>query len=103
MRIVFYIFIFLLSISAAFGQTGKNEIEGAVSFQTAQNVYVKFLSAKGIKAGDNIYIRKNEILVPVLSVENSSSVSCVGKPVGSEKLKVGDKVIALVTKENAKV
>ena len=91
-----------LSISIIFAQNGKTEIEGAVSYQTAQNVYVKFLSAKGIKTGDKIYIRKNEILVPVLAVENASSVSCVGKPVGSEKLKVGDKVIALVTKEDAK-
>jgi len=93
----------LLSISIIFAQNGKIEIEGAVTYQTAQNIYVKFLSAKGIKTGDKIYIRKNEILVPVLSVENASSVSCVGKPVSSEKLKVGDKVIALVPKEEAVV
>ena len=89
------------SISIIFAQKGKIEIEGAVSFQTAQNIYVKFLSAKGIRTGDKIFIRKNDLLVEVLSVENASSVSCVGKPVGSEKLKVGDKVIALVTKEDA--
>jgi len=97
--IVLGMFLFIQVISA---QNKKNEIEGAVTFMTAQNIYVKFLSAKGIKTGDKIYIRKNDLLVEVLSVENASSVSCVGKPVGSEKLKVGDKVIALVTKEDAK-
>ena len=103
MRIAFLLILMLLSITIIYAQNGKIEIEGAVTYQTAQNIYVKFLSAKGIKIGDKIYIRKNEILVPVLSVENASSVSCVGKPVSSEKLKVGDKVIALVTKEEAVV
>ncbi|MEK7718456.1 MAG: hypothetical protein AAB347_02415 [Bacteroidota bacterium] len=101
MRIAFFIILMFSSISIIFAQKGKIEIEGAVSFQTAQNIYVKFLSAKGIRTGDKIFIRKNDLLVEVLSVENASSVSCVGKPVGSEKLKVGDKVIALVTKEDA--
>jgi hypothetical protein len=96
--IIFEIFFFIPSISA---QNGKKEIEGVVTYQTAQNVYVKFLSARGIKTGDKVYIRKNDVLVPVLNVENVSSVSCVGKPIGNEKLKIGDKLIALVSREEA--
>ncbi len=91
--------IFLTSISSA--QEGKNEIEGVVSYQTAQNIYVKFLSAKGIKIGDKIYIKKNNVLVPIFTVESASSVSCVGKVADTEKLQIGDKVIALVSKEDA--
>jgi hypothetical protein len=72
-----------------------------VSYLTPQNIYVKFLSAKGIKRGDKIFIRKNNELIPILSVENSSSVSCVGSAIGTEKLMVGDKVIALVSREEA--
>ncbi len=101
MRIAFLLILMVLSFSIIYAQSAKIEIEGAVTYQTTQNIYVKFLSARGIKIGDKIFIRKNEILVPVLSVENASSVSCVGKPIGSEKLKIGDKVIALVPREDA--
>ncbi len=80
-------------------QEALKEVEGTVTYFTAQNVYVKFLSAKEIKPGDKIFIRKDSILVQVISVENCSSISCVGKPIGDEKLKVGDKVIAFVPKE----
>jgi len=82
----------------ALGQEGKREMEGVVTYLTAQNIYVKFLSARGIKAGDKIYIRKNEQLVTIMLVENVSSVSCVGKIAGNEPIKAGDKVVALVSK-----
>ncbi|HWR99926.1 MAG TPA: hypothetical protein VN249_04880 [Prolixibacteraceae bacterium] len=97
--ILFFLMFFLVQIISA--QEVKNEIEGVVTFQTAQNIYVKFLSAGGIQKGDKIFIRKNGQLVPVILVENTSSVSCVGKALGDEKLKAGDKVIALVSKTDA--
>ena len=96
MRLVVVLFILSLFSGDLFAQNGLKEIEGSVTYLTTQNVYVKFLSARGIKMGDKIFIRKNELLIPVLSVENFSSVSCVGKAISSEKLKIGDKVIALV-------
>lgn len=101
MRIIalFFLMFFLVKIISA--QDVKNEIEGVVTFQTAQNIYVKFLSATGIQKGDKIFIRKDGELVPVILVENTSSISCVGKALGEEKLKAGDKVIALVSKANA--
>ena len=77
-------------------QVESDEIEGSVTFVTAQNVYVKFASAKKIKPGDKIFVRKNNVLVPVLVVDYSSSISCVGKLTGDQKLKEGDKVIALI-------
>lgn len=96
------IFILILFIAeAVIAQEEKREIEGVVTYLTAQNIYVKFLSAKGIKAGDKIFVRKSELLVPIMLVENVSSVSCVGKMVGSEKIQAGDKVIALVSKADA--
>jgi hypothetical protein len=94
--IIFLMFGILTTVKA---QEKRMEIEGTVTYLTSQNVYVKFLSAKEIKPGDEIYIRKDSILVPVISVENCSSVSCVGKAIGELKLKLGDKVIALVPKE----
>ncbi len=101
MKIIVLIFIGMFLYLTTIAQEGKKEIEGAVTYLTAQNIYVKFLSAKGIKIGDKIYIRKNEVLVPIFVVESASSVSCVGKVLGTEIIKVGDKVIALVSKEEA--
>ena len=90
---------FLTTISA---QEKTTEIEGTVTYFTMQNVYVKFLSAKKILPGDKIFLRKDSILIPIISVENCSSISCVGKLIGDIKLAVGDTVIAIVPKEKEK-
>ena len=82
-------------------QVESEEIEGTVTFVTAQNVYVKFSSAKRIKPGDKIFARKNTELVPVLVVDYSSSISCVGKLIGDQKIKEGDKLIAKVQKDKS--
>ncbi len=103
MRVIIVMFVLCLLSSKIFAQPGKKEIEGAVTYLTTQNIYVKFLSAKGIKPGDKIFIRRNDLLVPVITVGNASSISCVGKAIGTEKLKIGDKVFALVSKQDAVV
>jgi hypothetical protein len=101
MRIYTIIILLLFFCQVISAQENKNEIEGVVTYQTSQNTYVKFLSAAGIKAGDKLFLRKNSQLVPVLVVEYVSSVSCVGKAASDEKLKIGDKVIAIVPKNDA--
>jgi len=99
MKILFFIVVMIgLTISVS-GQERTMEIEGTVTYFTAQNVYVKFLSAKSIHPGDVIYLYKDSALVPVIMVENCSSISCVGKIIGTARPKVGDKVIALVPRE----
>lgn len=101
MRLFSIFFLMLLFCQAISAQENRSEIDGVVSYQTAQNIYLKFISAKGIKPGDKIFIRQNNSLVPVMLVENVSSVSCVGKLIGDQKLKTGDKVIALVSRADA--
>ena len=87
----------LLALSIlTFGRDETEELDGVVSYVTSQNVYVKFLSAKKINKGDNIFLKEDGKLIPVLTVEQRSSVSCVGKPIGVQQLKVGDKVVAVV-------
>jgi len=103
MKILIIIILVFFFSEALLAQERKKEIEGTVTYLTAQNIYIKFLSARGIKIGDKIFIKRNDVLVPVLSVDNASSVSCVGKATGTEKLKVGDKVIALISKEDAAI
>lgn len=103
MRELVFILLMFGILTTVSAQETTMEIEGTVTYFTAQNVYIKFLSAKNIKPGDRIFIRKDSILIPVISVENCSSISCVGKAIGDEKLKVGDKMIALVPKEKKSI
>ncbi|MFA9389570.1 MAG: hypothetical protein ACERKD_07170 [Prolixibacteraceae bacterium] len=93
-RISFIVFV-LLCANLVFAQE-KKEIEGVVTYVTTQNVYVKFLSAKKIQSGDQLFQRESGSLKAVLLVEQRSSVSAVGKPIGEAKLKVGDQLVALV-------
>ena len=103
MRILFFLFLMIGVSGTMSAQVETEEIEGTVTFVTAQNVYVKFSSAKRIKPADKIFIRKNNELVAVLVVDYSSSISCVGKLIGDQKLKEEDKVIAIVAKDKSDV
>ncbi|MGE5427558.1 MAG: hypothetical protein ACM3O8_06660 [Methylococcaceae bacterium] len=96
MRRLFFIVVMMVLLTSVSAQEKTRQLEGTVTYFTAQHVYVRFISAKSIKPGDMIYHYKDSVLVPLLSVENCSSISCVGKRIGQEAIKVGDKVIALV-------
>lgn len=98
MRRLFFIVVMMGLLISGSAQEKTRQLEGTVSYFTAQHVYVRFLSAKYIKPGDILYHYKDSLLVPLLSVENCSSISCVGKIIGQEAIKAGDKVIALVPK-----
>ncbi|MDA3929186.1 MAG: hypothetical protein PF541_09515 [Prolixibacteraceae bacterium] len=96
--------ILLFSIfSIAFAQAEKEEIKGVVTYMTSQNVYVKFASAKKISEGDQLFVKVEGVLKPVLLVKNRSSVSCVGNIVGENLLKIGDQIIAFIEKDPEKV
>jgi hypothetical protein len=99
MRKLIFTLLILGTFTTLSAQEVTEEIEGIVTYISTQNVYIKFLSAKRIKPGDNIYIRNNDGLRPVLKVENCSSLSCVGKLTGDIKVNVGDKLIAVVPKK----
>jgi hypothetical protein len=97
-KLIFMLLIFGL-FSSVSAQEATEEIEGIVTYISSQNVYVKFLSAKRIKPGNTIYMRNSEGLHPVMVVDNCSSLSCVGKQTGNIKLNAGDKLIAIVPKQ----
>jgi len=98
-RNVILIIIFSCAFSLLRAQPSVQEIEGIVTYVTQQNVYVKFLSAKKIKPGDNLFIRSEGKLISVVSITNCSSVSCVGKLTGDKKVTVGEVVVAIVPKD----
>lgn len=95
MRKLMFSMICLMFFSSVIAQE-KIEITGVVTYLTAQNVYVKFLSSKKISPGDQLFQRIDGVLHPVMTVEQRSSVSVVGKTIGEVKFKVGDQLIAMV-------
>jgi hypothetical protein len=75
-------------------QTDTQPIAGKVSYISSQNVYVKFESTKNIKAGDTLYQQKENILIPVLIVNNLSSTSCVCNPISKNSVLVSMQIYA---------
>ncbi|MBN2805956.1 MAG: hypothetical protein JXR22_04805 [Prolixibacteraceae bacterium] len=98
MRKLMFVMMCLMFFSSAFAQE-KIEISGVVTYLTTQNVYVKFLSAKKISQGDQLFQRIDGVLQPVMTVEQRSSVSVVGKTIGEVKFEVGDQLIALIDED----
>lgn len=86
------LFLFLLPILELFGQGEMTISEGLVSYITQQNIYAKFANSKLVTEGDTIYIRKEQLLIPLFIAESVSSTSCVGKPLFQSAIKVSDVV-----------
>lgn len=94
MKYFYYILLFMLIGSALQGQDQTVMVEGAVTFLSSRNVYVKFASTKNINIGDTLFVKQNAELIPALVVGNKSSSSIVCTPLLSEKMKVSDEVYA---------
>jgi hypothetical protein len=92
MRLILPIVLLLLSGFMLKGQTIIEPEEGAVSFVTSQNVYVKFKSTQNIAVGDTLYFSQAGVPVPSLVVTNLSSISCVCIPITSKQFAVSDKI-----------
>ncbi len=85
--------IFLLCFSSN-TKAQDQFLEGEISYKSSQNIYVKFQSTKLIQVGDTLFLSRDNSLVPVLKVNNKSSISVVASPIGDVSLKVGDKLFA---------
>ena len=71
-------------------------LNGQVSFVSTKNVYVKFKSTAGISVGDTLFANLNGKLIPVLTVDNLSSLSCVCTVIPPAKPAVADFVTARI-------
>ncbi|MBK6282774.1 MAG: hypothetical protein IPF54_09025 [Draconibacterium sp.] len=107
-RIIFPVILVLLlsfgSNTHVHAQEKLTTIQGAVSYITGQNIYVKFENTEGIENGDSLFINKNEVLIPVLVVQHHSSISCLCNPVGDNSFQIGDLTVAKIkTKQKSEV
>jgi hypothetical protein len=83
--LLFFLLFICLSLNI-FGQTTDIVLKGSISYITSQNVYAKFENTDGIHIGDTLYVARNNVLIPALTVNNLSSISCVGSPIGQISL-----------------
>jgi len=89
--------ILMVAISLGYtvsGQVSTPFTEGTVSYITSQNVYVKFESTEGLKAGDTLYSIIHGKHLPSLVVTDLSSISCVCRAIEPSTFAVGDKIAA---------
>lgn len=93
MRYRFLFIIFLFFAINSYGQNIPISKKGTVSYISSQNVYVKFESTENIEIGDTLFISKGDQLVPVLVIDNKSSISCVCSPVSSARVQISDVLI----------
>lgn len=94
MKYLIPLLVFFLSFSGVKSQNLNESREGKISYITTQNVYVKFQSTENMAKGDTLFILREGIPVPVLSVQEISSISCVCTPISSLKLSVADRVLS---------
>jgi hypothetical protein len=94
MRFIISLLILAITGLNLLGQDSDNDLRGTVSYITSQNVYVKFQSTENLKIGDTLFMKQDDIMIPVLSIINLSSISCVCSPISAKELKVSDIIFA---------
>ena len=90
-HIISVVFLVILSFHLR-GQAVFESLQGSVTYISSQNVYVKFASTEGIKAGDTLFVQKDGKMSPGLKVKDLSSISCVCSPFPGMKFAVDDKL-----------
>lgn len=101
MRYFLMLAFFFCSVFLLFAQDRMGELHGKVSFVTAQNIYVRFEKTASVELGDTIFIRQDDKLNPLFLVESKSSLSCMGKPLGTSKVSVGEPVFGRLSAKSA--
>ena len=92
-----YILSFLLCVAGfatSQAQTTIDTINGEVSYKTSQNIYVRFKSTKDILPGDTLFFVTEGKLEPMMVVKNISSTSCVGIPLTTGPVELGQRIVA---------
>ena len=96
MNRLLYTILIVCSALEIFGQQEKNIRKGQISFASSQNIYVQFPSTEDIRQGDTLFISRDNKLIPVLIVNQLSSISCICKVIGQPALKVSDEIVASI-------
>jgi hypothetical protein len=94
MKYILSILILFFAGLSLKSQTNNEPIEGTISYKTSQNVYVKFKTTENIAVGDTLFSKQGDVLIPVLKVDNLSSISCVCSRISTIELAVNGALFA---------
>ncbi len=97
----FFLIYLIMGVNASsHAQQQVNLKEGNISYITGNNIYVKFNSTEGIETGDTLFIQKNGELIPVVTVIQKSSISCLCNKIADTELKISDRITAIIKKKS---
>jgi hypothetical protein len=96
LQIIFVMMI--LAPGIILSQVSEKRIEkiGKITFQSSQNIYVRFDNTEGMNEGDTLYVKKNKRLIPAIIVKYLSASSCSGQSIGNTGINGDETIIAFV-------
>jgi len=71
----YFIYFIIIFAVETFSQIQIEKREGTVTYQTPQNVYVKFVTTENLNENDTLFILRSNVLVPAIQVKFLSSKS----------------------------
>ncbi|MCK9209799.1 MAG: hypothetical protein M0P61_03065 [Ignavibacteriaceae bacterium] len=92
-NIIYFVIFFAIN---SFSQPQIEKREGVVTYQTPQNVYVKFVSTENIIVNDTLFIFRSNALIPAIQVKFLSSKSVAGERINNVSLNENEPVFAFV-------
>ena len=96
-KVLITILSLLIFVTFVSAQTDHERIEGEVTYQSSQNIYIKFDNTDNIKVGDTLFLKKKTSLIPAVVIEYLSSRSAAGKKLEGINLKLGNKLSIFYT------
>lgn len=95
-QLIFIILFVITGVTFPQESTGVIKRQGRITYQSSQNIYVKFENTEGINTGDTLFVKLKNKLLPVIIVKYLSATSCAGESTGSLKLNGDETIIAFV-------
>lgn len=92
----YFVYFLLVLAIKTLPQTQIEKREGTVTYQTPQNVYVKFASTENMKVSDTLFVSRSNGSVPAIQVKFLSSKSAAGERINNIALKENESVFAFV-------
>ena len=90
----FFICFLMIFAIEGLSQPQIEKREGTVTYQTPQNVYVKFSSTENMVMNDTLYVSRLNVLVPAIQVKFLSSKSVAGERIKEITLTENESVFA---------
>ncbi len=95
-KIIFFLCLFFFNVQAQ-----ENKIEGKITYQNANHIYVRFSSTAGIEVGDSLHCSADGTQPPCLTVLQRSSTSCVCTSIGQQSFQLNQAIF--FSKKQAKI